>query len=106
MYIFDKPILIFYVDGVIIHPNELFKALTGNTDDKFGAKLKSNCHAVGLAFSGDTPRDGNCFFHAVSCQLEGLGLDKKKPLQLRIEVVDYLKENRTSEVKSYPKEIK
>jgi hypothetical protein len=51
LYIFDKPISIFYVDGVIFHPNELFKALTGNKDDKVGAKLKSNCHAVGLAFS-------------------------------------------------------
>lgn len=106
LYIFDKPISIFYVDGVIFHPDELFKALTGNKDDKIGAKLKSNCHAVGLAFSDDTPRDGNCFFHAVSCQLGRLGLDEKEPLQLRIEVVDYLKENRTSEVKSYPKEIK
>lgn len=106
MYIFDKPISILYVDGVIFHPNELFRALTGNEDDKIGTKLKSNCHAVGLTFSDVTPRDGNCFFHAVSCQLGRLGLDEKEPLQLRIEVVDYLKENRTSEVKSYPNENK
>lgn len=106
LYIFDKTISICYADGVIFDPNELFNALTGNKDDKIGAKLKSNCHSVGLAFSYDIPRDGNCFFHAVSCQLGRLGLDEKGPLQLRIEVVAYLKEHRTFEVKSYPKEIK
>jgi len=97
VYIFDKSISIFYV---VFYPNELLKALTRNEDDEIGAKLKSNCYAVGLAFSDETPRDGNCFFHAVSCQLRRLGLDEKEPLQLRIEVVDYLKENRKFEVKS------
>lgn len=106
VFIFDKWISIFYVDGVIFCPNELFKALTGNEDDTIGTKLKSNCYAVGLAFSDETPRDGNCFYHAVSSQLGRLGLDEKEPLQLRIGVVDYLKENRTYEVKSYPKETK
>ena len=90
---------IFYV---VFYPNE---ALTWNEDDEIGAKLKSNCHAVGLAFSDETPRDGSCFFHAVSSQLGRLGLDEKEPLQLRIEIVDYLKENRKFEVKSYPKDI-
>ena len=103
VYIFDKSISIFYV---VFYPNELLKALTRNEDDEIGAKLKSNCHSVGLAFSDETPRDGNCFFHAVSCQLGRLDLDEKEPLQLRIEVVDYLKENRKFEVKSYHKETK
>ena len=107
VYIFDQPISIYYVDWLIFHPNELSKALKiTENDDNIGAKLKSNCYAVGLTFSDETPRDGNCFFHAVSCQLGRLGLDDKEPLQLRIEVVDYLKKNRTFEVKSYPKEIK
>ena len=106
MYIFDKSISIFYVDGVLFYRNELLKALTGNKVDTNGTKLKSNCYAFGLAFSDETPRDGNCFFHAVSCQLGRLDLDKKEPLQLRIEVVDYLKENRKYKVKLYPKETK
>ena len=107
MYIFDKSISIFYVDRLIFRPNELSKALkmTAN-DDTIGVELKSNCRDVGLTFSDETPKDGNCFFHAVSCQLGRLGLNEKEPLRLRIEVVDYLKENRTFEVKLYPKEIK
>ena len=104
IYIFDQSISIFYVDRVIFYPNELLNALTRNEDDTIGATLKSNCYAVGLAFSDETPRDGNCFYHAVSSQLGSLGLDENEPLQLRIGVVDYLKENRTYKVKSYPKE--
>ena len=61
-------------------------------------RLIGNCRHHGLVFHGDTPADGNCFFHAVSDQLSLLGVPDQSPSQLREKVVQFLKSNPTVEV--------
>ena len=54
-------------------------------------QLKYNCFKAGLTFHGDTPTDGNCFFHAVSHQLSLLGHHPKSAAELRYDVVRFLR---------------
>ncbi|KAL3889410.1 hypothetical protein ACJMK2_001754 [Sinanodonta woodiana] len=57
--------------------------------------LEANCLSVGLELHGETPADGNCFFEAVSSQLQRLNcVVRKSPQQLRQEVVAFMRTNR------------
>ena len=64
-------------------------------------QLEDNCREAGLNFHGDTPADGNCFFHAISDQLTLLGKPRQSVAQLRERVVQFLKENPRVEVSTY-----
>ncbi|XP_072039985.1 uncharacterized protein [Amphiura filiformis] len=57
--------------------------------------LKQNCRRLGLQFHGQTPGDGNCFFHAVSDQLNLLGLPSQSAVDLRQSVVTFMRCNST-----------
>ena len=60
--------------------------------------LEDNCRRLGLLFHGQTPLDGNCFFHAVSDQLDLQGLPSQSAIDLRRAVVTYLRANSTIQV--------
>ncbi|KAK3607771.1 hypothetical protein CHS0354_040675 [Potamilus streckersoni] len=56
--------------------------------------LEENCQRVGLKFHGETPGNGNCFFEAVSSQLQRLNCAvQKSAQQLRQDVVAFMKAN-------------
>ena len=61
-------------------------------------RLKRNCSLYGLEYRGLTPGNGNCFFEAISCQMERLALDKIDPDQLRKNVIEYMSTNHTYKV--------
>ncbi|XP_063411137.1 uncharacterized protein LOC134694073 [Mytilus trossulus] len=48
---------------------------------------------VGLEYSTPTPKNGDCFFEAVSDQLIRLGLQRQNPAVLRQNVIDFLEHN-------------
>ncbi|KAL3888756.1 hypothetical protein ACJMK2_001116, partial [Sinanodonta woodiana] len=57
--------------------------------------LERNCKLLGLEFHSEIPADGNCFFEAVSSQLQRLNIAvQKSPQQLRKEVVAFMETNR------------
>ncbi|KAL3887952.1 hypothetical protein ACJMK2_000337 [Sinanodonta woodiana] len=61
--------------------------------------LETNCLSLGLELHGETPADGNCFFEAVSSQLQRLNyVVQKTPQELRQEVVKFMRNNREIEV--------
>ena len=77
------------------HPSEVIAALevlqrTSSQGDA-EQRLLENCVRAGLTFHGETPGDGNCFFHAVCDQLVMLGLPHQTADELRSSVVDFLK---------------
>lgn len=53
-------------------------------------RVMSNVHDVGMAFRAPTPADGNCFYHAVSDQLNRLGLPSLSHIRLRGITVEQL----------------
>ncbi|XP_052097435.1 uncharacterized protein LOC127732440 [Mytilus californianus] len=53
-------------------------------------RLKRNCSSHGLEYRGQTPGNGNCFFEAITCQLDRIGADVIAPEQLRTNVVNYI----------------
>ncbi|XP_072043457.1 uncharacterized protein [Amphiura filiformis] len=53
--------------------------------------LEENCRKLNLAIHGKTPGDGNCFFSAVSDQLNLLNLPHQTPSDLRQSVVEFLR---------------
>ncbi|XP_072049762.1 uncharacterized protein [Amphiura filiformis] len=55
--------------------------------------LEENCKKLNLAFHGKTPGDGNCFFSAISDQLDLLNLPHQSPSDLRQSVVEFLRRN-------------
>ncbi|XP_072029369.1 uncharacterized protein [Amphiura filiformis] len=55
--------------------------------------LEDNCKKLNLAFHGKTPADGNCFFNAISDQLNLLGLPHQSPWEIRQSVVEFLRRN-------------
>ena len=68
-------------------------------------KLKKNCHDNGLEYLGDTPRNGDCFFEAITAQLSRIGALESEsalqPVQLRRKVSEYIQQHPTYEVSIY-----
>ncbi len=60
--------------------------------------LKANCKKLNLAYHGNTPGDGNCFFNAISDQLSLLGLPHQSPWDIRQSVVEFLRRNPSLQV--------
>ena len=60
--------------------------------------LEENCRKLQLAFHGRTPADGNCFYNAVSDQLDLLGLQHQSPSEIRQSVVKFLRCNSSIQV--------
>lgn len=64
-------------------------------------KLKKNCHDNGLEYLGDTPRNGDCFFEAITSQLSRIGALESgsalQPVQLRLKVSEYIQQHPTYE---------
>ena len=67
-------------------------------------KLKENCSDNGLEYHGNTPGNGDCFFEAIASQLSRIGAAQSgsaiSPLQLRVKVSEYIRQNPTYEVSS------
>ncbi|XP_071154236.1 nuclear GTPase SLIP-GC-like isoform X2 [Mytilus edulis] len=81
-------------------PEDLDKAIKQSLADyskqhDVEERLKQYCNFHGMEFLGRTPGNGNCFFEAISSQLDRLQLPRKSPELLRQEVTTYLKENPT-----------
>ncbi|VDI20736.1 Hypothetical predicted protein, partial [Mytilus galloprovincialis] len=81
-------------------PEDLDKAIKQSSadnskQDDVEERLKQYCNFHGMEFLGRTPGNGNCFFEAISSQLDRLQLPRKSPELLRREVTTYLKENPT-----------
>lgn len=93
-----------YLASICLHPKQLklkLKKLYKENDcgtEEAEKRLKENCRNLNLTFRNETPRDGNCFFDAVSSQLRGLGLREKSAEEIRENVIDYLMENRNFQV--------
>ncbi|XP_052090923.1 nuclear GTPase SLIP-GC-like [Mytilus californianus] len=84
-------------------PEDLQKAIKQSLADyskqhAVEERLKEYCNFHGMEFLGRTPGNGNCFFEAISAQLERLQLPRKSPELLRQEVTTYLKEKPTYKV--------
>ena len=62
--------------------------------------LKANCKKLNLAYHGNTPGDGNCFFNAISDQLSLLGLPYESPWDIRQSVVEFLRRNPSIQVRT------
>ena len=56
-------------------------------------RLEENCRKLGLEVHGQTPTDGNCFFHAGSDQLDLLGLQPMSAAEFRQAVVNFMIDN-------------
>ena len=56
-------------------------------------RLLVNIHDAKLKVFGRTLQDGNCFFHAICIQLERLNVMEISHLQLRENVVDFIRDN-------------
>ncbi|XP_052090922.1 nuclear GTPase SLIP-GC-like isoform X2 [Mytilus californianus] len=81
-------------------PEDLDKAIKQSLADyskqhAVEERLKQYCNFHGMEFLGRTPGNGNCFFEAISAQLERLQLPRRSPERLRQEVTTYLKEKPT-----------
>ena len=61
-------------------------------------KLRINVAAADLEIMEDTPKNGDCFFEAVSSQLRRLGMIEKVASKLRTEVVGMLMDHPYIEV--------
>ncbi|XP_076091292.1 nuclear GTPase SLIP-GC-like isoform X2 [Mytilus galloprovincialis] len=77
-------------------PEDLDKAIKQSVADyskqhDVEERLKQYCNFHGMEFLGRTPGNGNCFFEAISSQLDRLQLPRKSPELLRQEVTTYLK---------------
>ena len=68
------------------------------TEDRNRKMLLKNCRKYDLEFREDTPRDGNCFFHAICDQFERLGMQRMSARDLRTSVVGFMKEHQNYEV--------
>ena len=55
--------------------------------------LDQQVQDAGLCYRGDTPMDGNCFYHAISDQLERLGQPHQSHGSLRENVIMYLRDH-------------
>ena len=55
-------------------------------------RLMDNITRSGMKFRAETPGDGNCFFHAISDQLDRLQLPAKHAKELRTMLVKYLQD--------------
>ena len=84
------------------HPSEVIAALEvlqrASYQGDAEQRLIENCVRAGLTFHGETPGDGNCFFHAVCDQLVMLGLSHQTADELRSSVIDFLKSHPTIKV--------
>ncbi|CAC5399636.1 unnamed protein product [Mytilus coruscus] len=86
--------------SICLHPKQfklkllkLYKEMGCDTEDA-EKRLKENCRNLNLTFRNETPRNGNCFFDAVSSQMRDLGLRERSAEEMRQNVIDYLMENR------------
>ena len=55
--------------------------------------LEGYAQLAGYQFRGDTPKDGNCMFHALADQLERVKSHSITHINLRNELVQHLSEN-------------
>ena len=62
--------------------------------------LKRNAQREGYQFGRDTPKDGNCMFHALADQLKRVKSHNITHINLRIELVQHLSENPNLVIKS------
>ncbi|XP_071123935.1 uncharacterized protein [Mytilus edulis] len=87
--------------SICLHPKQLklklLKLYKGNDcgTEEAEKRLKENCRNLNLTLRNETPRDGNCFFDAVSSQLRDHGLRERSAEEIRENVIDYLMENKT-----------
>jgi hypothetical protein len=65
-------------------------------------RLHQNCERVNMSFHGATPRDGNCFYHAVSDQLFLHRLPPRSADQLRNDLASFLVDNPVLQVCIFP----
>ncbi|VDI59362.1 Hypothetical predicted protein [Mytilus galloprovincialis] len=86
--------------SICLHPKQfklkllkLYKEIESDAEEA-EKRLKENCLNLNLTFRNETPRNGNCFFDAVSSQLKDLGLKERSAEEIRKNVIDYLMENR------------
>ena len=61
-------------------------------------RLKENCRENGLEFHGLTPGNGDCFFEAIASQLRRIGAQQSSSVQLRHEVMEYIRQHPTYDV--------
>lgn len=61
-------------------------------------RLSTNCQKLGFGFRDATPKDGNCFFHAISDQLHHLEISCIDHKVLRQDVVEYIKNRMEKDV--------
>ncbi|KAL3889501.1 hypothetical protein ACJMK2_001839, partial [Sinanodonta woodiana] len=83
------------------NPKLLYQVLYNATQGALSNRctLERNCQNVGLQFHGETPGNGNCFFEAVSSQLQRLKYPVQlSPQQLRQDAVAFLKDNQLLQV--------
>ncbi|KAL3889488.1 hypothetical protein ACJMK2_001828 [Sinanodonta woodiana] len=83
------------------NPKLLYQVLYNATQGAVSSRstLEINCQNVGLKFHGETPGNGNCFFEAVSSQLQQLKYPVQiSPQQLRQYAVTFLKDNQLLQV--------
>ncbi|KAL3889457.1 hypothetical protein ACJMK2_001801 [Sinanodonta woodiana] len=83
------------------NPKLLYQVLYNATQGALSSRytLERNCQNVGLKFHGETPGNGNCFFEAVSSQLQRLKYPVQlSPQQLRQDAVAFLKDNQLLQV--------
>ncbi|KAL3889508.1 hypothetical protein ACJMK2_001846, partial [Sinanodonta woodiana] len=83
------------------NPKLLYQVLYNATQGALSnlSTLERNCQNVGLKFHGETPGNGNCFFEAVSSQLQRLKYQVQlSPQQLRQDAVAFLKDNQLLQV--------
>jgi hypothetical protein len=95
--------LLFVLGKRCNNPDDLCKALHESTvsyqnECDVGERLQTNCTAADLQFRGITPGNGNCFFEAVSSQIERLSLPRVSPQELRATVTQFLLDNRMIQV--------
>ena len=87
-----------------VTPNDLLEVLRQsiaefNEQHHIEQRLTENCRENGLMFLGLTPGDGDCFFYAISSQLERVGAGSYNVAQLRQNCVEYIRQHPTYEVR-------
>ncbi|KAL3889445.1 hypothetical protein ACJMK2_001789 [Sinanodonta woodiana] len=83
------------------NPKLLYQVLYNEKQGALSSRstLERNCQNVGLKFHGETPGNGNCFFEAVSSQLQRLKYPVQlSPQQLRQDAVAFLEDNQLLQV--------
>ena len=72
---------------------KLCKKKVARSRKKYG--LEMNIQTTGLTIRNNVPADGNCLFHAVTDQLRCLKIKRTRHIDMRREVVQYLRLNPT-----------